>query len=241
MKIKLNQKKGELVKAKNLSISDFYIYFANIIRIFIDEYGFKKSVDDSMPVDKNGNPLPLYTYPAIEYLRSLNFKNKEIFEYGSGNSTLFWLEKGAMVTSVENNEEWRDQLNKKIGKDKNHKLLFAKKKGYINSIMQDNKKYDLIVIDGSENRLECTKNAIKKIKEDGIIILDNADWFANSAKLIRDELDFMQIDFYGFRPSKHNSAVTSIYFSRSSNLQAISEKQPSFALGGAKRDSKNDS
>jgi hypothetical protein len=241
VKITLDQKKGEESKSRNLSISDFYIYFANIIRIFIDEYGFKNSVDQSMPIDKDGQPLPLYTYPAIEYIKSIDFKGKKIFEYGSGNSTLFWLDKGAIVTSVENDESWRERLTRKIGKDKNHKLLFAKKKGYINAIMQDDAKYDLIVIDGSENRLECTKNALKKIKKDGVIILDNADWFANSAKLIRDELDFIQIDFYGFRPSKHNSAVTSVYFSRSSNLQAISDKQPSFALGGAKRNSYNDS
>ena len=82
--------------------------------------------------------------------------------------------------------------------------------------------------------------SIQKIKEDGMIIIDNSDWFENSTKFIRDKLDFIQIDFYGFRPSKHNTSVTSIFFSRKSNFKTITKKQPSFAIGGLERHSQHD-
>ncbi len=211
------------------------------LKVLIDEYGFEKSVEKNLPIDRNENPLPLYTYPAIEYLKSLNFKNKKIFEFGSGNSTLFWLNKGAKVTSIEDNEIWFKNLTQEIDSNKNHKFIFAQGKEYINYILKIDTKYDVIIIDGSQNRFECTKVAINKIKKDGIIIIDNSDWFENSTKLVRDELDFLQIDFYGFRPSKPNTSVTSFFFSRESKLQSISKKQPSFAIGGLEKHSKNDS
>jgi len=111
------------------------MFLKKILKIFIDGYGFKKSVEQSIPIDFNENPLPLYTYPAIEYLRSLDFKNKKIFEFGSGNSTLFWLNKEAKVTSVENNHHWFDKLKIKTKNNKNHKFIFAQKEQYINSIL----------------------------------------------------------------------------------------------------------
>jgi hypothetical protein len=241
---KVSLKKEEESKLKNklgtIDLADFYIYFANIMQIFIEGYGFKKSVEKAKPIDKNNNPIPLYTYPAIEYLQSLDFSNKRIFEFGSGNSTLFWLEKGAIVTSVENNKIWFEDLTKEIGENENHKFLFENGIKYYNAILEGEKKYDLIIIDGAENRLESAKRAIQKIKEDGMIIVDNSDWFENTTKFIRDELDFIQIDFYGFRPSKHNTSVTSVFFSRKSNFKTITQKQPSFVIGGLERHSQHD-
>ena len=83
---RINLKKEEESKLKNklgtINIADFYIYFANIMQIFIEGYGFKNSVEKGKPIDKNNNPIPLYTYPAIEYLQSLDFSKKRIFEIG---------------------------------------------------------------------------------------------------------------------------------------------------------------
>ncbi len=227
-------------KLGNIDIADFYIYFANISKIFIENYGFKRSVEESRPIDNNGNPLPLYTYPAIEYLNSLNFSHKKIFEFGSGNSTLFWLNKGAIVNSVESNKMWFKKLTQEIGDNSKHKFIFANKVQYYDAILEDDERYDVIIIDGSENRLESTKRALERIKEDGMMIIDNSDWFENSTRLIREKLDFIQIDFYGFKPSKSNTSVTSVFFSRSSNFMAIETKQPSFPIGGIARQSQND-
>src|SRR5688572_10403591 len=49
----------------------------------------------------SGQPIPWYTYPAIEFIRQLDFSQSTVFEYGSGNSTMFWAASAARVISVE--------------------------------------------------------------------------------------------------------------------------------------------
>src|SRR5262245_31531933 len=73
-------------------------------------YGHLKSVRAGRSVDAAGRPIPWYTYPAIEYLRQLDLSEKTVFEYGSGNSTLFWAECAARVVTVEDDERWSERL-----------------------------------------------------------------------------------------------------------------------------------
>ena len=41
-------------------------------------------------LNKNREPIPWLTYPAIDFLADKNFKNASILEIGGGNSTLWW-------------------------------------------------------------------------------------------------------------------------------------------------------
>ncbi len=209
-------------------------YLENINKIISDDYGFSNSVSYKIPLDKNNNPLPLYTYPAIEYLNSFDFLNKKIFEFGSGQSTIYWLEKGGCVTSVEHNQGWVDRLSPSLIKFSNHKYIFADKlDAYASSILEFPDGYfDLIIIDGAFSRYLCAKNVITKIQKNGLVILDNSDWYPNTAKFLKENLNFIQVDFYGFRPSKPEAAVTSLFFSREFNFQNKSNRQPNYAIGG---------
>lgn len=217
-------------------------YLENINKIIADEYGFINSVNNEVPVDKNNNPIPLYTYPAIEYLNSLDFTGKKIFEFGSGQSTLYWLGQGADVVSVENNQKWVDKLSPVLKNFPNHQYIFADKADdYINSVNKFADCYfDLIIIDGIFSRYLCAKNSISKIKKDGLVILDNSDWYPNTAKFLKENLDFIQVDFYGLRPSRPEAAVTSLFFSRSCNLKNKTTRQPNYALGGKQKHSSLD-
>jgi hypothetical protein len=215
--------------------SDHGLLFKKIQSI-LEEYGTLESFLRQSPCDQNHNPLPLYTYSAIEYLNSLDFSTKSIFEFGSGSSTLYWLGKGAHVTSVENSEKWFEKINNLSG----NVAIYAKhKKEYVNSVLGC-ENFDVIIIDGIFSRYLCAKNAIKKIKEDGLIILDNSDWYPNTAKLIKESLDFIQVDFYGIRPTKPDTSVTSLFFSRKSNLINKTGRQPNQAIGGKDKHSKLD-
>ena len=207
-----------------------------INQIIFDQYGFANSEIAEKPVDKEGNPLAMYTYAALEYLNSLDFSGKSIFEFGSGSSTLYWMGKGALVTSVENNEKWFDKIKNLEGNN----AIFAKTSPeYVDSILKFDD-FDVIIIDGIFSRYLCAKNAIKKIKDDGLIILDNSDWYPNTAKLIKESLDWIQVDFYGIRPTKADTSVTSLFFSRKSNLKSKTGRQPNLALGGKNKHSKLD-
>src|SRR5688500_6442274 len=48
------------------------------------DYAHLSSVQRQAAVDAKCNPVPWYTYPAIEYLKQLDFKDSTVFEYGSG-------------------------------------------------------------------------------------------------------------------------------------------------------------
>lgn len=60
-------------------------------------------------VDKNDqgkNVWPWLTYPAISWLNKYINKEMKVFEFGSGNSTLFFSNRAASVISVEHDEKW---------------------------------------------------------------------------------------------------------------------------------------
>ena len=78
------------------------------------KFGHFKSVQRNSSIDQNGLPIPWYTYPAIEYIRQFDYSGKRIFEYGSGNSTLFWANLCFRLVSVEDNKRWYEKIKKKL-------------------------------------------------------------------------------------------------------------------------------
>ena len=52
-------------------------------------------------VDKKGDPIPWYTYPAIDFLLLRDYRDKNILEFGSGQSTLWWAARAKFVLSLE--------------------------------------------------------------------------------------------------------------------------------------------
>lgn len=59
-------------------------------RIFKREYGYLQSLINKQCLNRNSEPIPWYTYPAIEQLDKWDFSECDVLEYGSGNSTLWW-------------------------------------------------------------------------------------------------------------------------------------------------------
>lgn len=192
------------------------------------DYGHFLSYEQKMCIDRNGNPIPWYTYSAIEYLEQLDFREKRVYEYGAGNSSIFWAKRAKSVISIENNQDWylRIQNNQKL----NQKIIFIEEeKEYINSILKSKNKYDLIIIDG-DFRFACAKAAIKCLEKGGFIILDNSDWYPETSKLIR-ESGLIQIDFKGMGPINYYNWTTSIFLHRDINLSPRSQVQPESSIG----------
>jgi len=161
-------------------------------------------------VNCKNQPIPWFSYPAIEFLNHLDLRKRKIFEYGSGNSTLYWIKKCAFVFSVESNNKWFNTINEKINSKKAKIILETKRNKYINSIDIQTTPYDIIVIDGIE-RYKCTKKAVTKLSKSGFIILDNSDWFPKTCTWLRKK-KFIQIDFSGFGPINPYTSQTSIFF-----------------------------
>lgn len=195
------------------------------------EYAQYRTIKKWNCVDKSGNEIAWYTYPAIEYLDNIDFSGKSIFEYGSGNSSIFWARKAKNVTSVEHDKLWFEKV--KVNLSNNQKLLYKENnEQYENSILDLNKKFDVIVIDGIR-RPECSKvigSCLNNDSSDGfMVVLDNSDWYRETSKYLRDELDLVQVDFHGFGPINNYTWTTSVFFSRNFKFKPVNDIQPHFS------------
>lgn len=173
-------------------------------------FGQWRSVKERMAVDAKGTELPWYTYPAIEYLSTFDFKECEVFEFGSGNSSLFWANRARSVCSVEDNLEWFEVVSKE--KRENQIIIHrANEIGYVKSLPEQGKMFEIIVIDGNW-RKQCVIEAIDCLKDDGMIVLDNSDRMIEKecGKLLREQ-GFIQMDFSGFGPINGYCWTTSVF------------------------------
>jgi hypothetical protein len=191
------------------------------------DFGLLPSLVRQAPVARDGTPIPWYTYPAIEYLSQFDFRDKVVFEYGAGNSTLFWASRAARVVSVEHEPEWHGHLSARL--PANCQLFFEDRpERYVGAIDRLDEHYDLIVIDGQSRQL-CAAHATQRLKSGGLVILDNSDWFPASSQLLR-EAGLMEVDFFGFAPANDVTSSTSIYFDRVCTLQTRG-RQPRPGIG----------
>jgi hypothetical protein len=213
-----------------LKITAFVKELTLLKKIAID-YGHLNSVKTKSSVDKDNNPLPWYTYPAIEFLTQFDYKNKMIFEWGSGNSSIFWADRAKKVISVEDKPAWYQEI-----KSFNRKNLFLKlmtqKKEYIETIRQEKAKYDVIVID-AKYRSDCSRIAYKFLKRGGIIIFDNSERYPKTCEDLRKRNSLIQVDFSGFGPINSYTWTTSLFFKGTFDFKTI-EKQPHHSIGSLK-------
>ncbi|AYV21213.1 SAM-dependent methyltransferase [Vibrio mediterranei] len=159
-------------------------------------------------VDGEGNHIPWITFPALDYLDSIDVSKNRVFEFGSGGSSLYWSKRCEQVVSVEHYKKWFDAMQKI--QPKNTSIILEENLENYPSIIQGYDKFDIITIDGAE-RMKCAHQAVGKLSEGGIIILDNSDWYPNTCNFLRDK-GFTQLDFNGFTPQNSFTSTTSVFF-----------------------------
>lgn len=137
----------------------------------------------------------------------------KVFEYGSGNSTLYWSKKAKLVMAVEHDNSWFKTINYKLRKRINAALIYIKDLNeYVGQISKYKYKFDIIVIDGLF-RKECAMAALDKLSDSGVIILDNSELNRDVCLYFRQH-GLIQIDFFGFGPINPYSWCTSIFLSK---------------------------
>ncbi len=206
--------------------------FEKFIDLWRDEFGIARTIDEQKSIDKNGNPLPWYTYPAIEYLKQFDYSEKKIWEFGCGYSCAFWAQRAKDVKAIENNKQWFDKWNNEFDYENLEILLREENESYENSL---NEKYDVIIIDG-KRRWQCAQRALQYLSVDGIIIVDDSDRVNNSADYQRlvellKNAGLLQVDFYGCCPMNNFTKATSIFFRRNFNFPLRQKWQPANGIG----------
>lgn len=197
-------------------------------RIFSFEYGHLRSAATLRSVDAAGEPIPWITYPAVEYLEQLDLTDKTVFEYGCGNSTLFWSRRARRVCSVEHVETFYREIHP--GLPANCTLsLETQPEDYVRAIARCGEPLDIIVIDG-HSRVACSKIAAQYLRPGGFIMLDNSDWFYEASANLRGA-DLIEVDMSGFAPINDFVTTTSFYFHRDFRGKPRSNRQPLGAIG----------
>lgn len=172
--------------------------------------GWLNSIRLGRPVNAEGLPIPWYTYPAIDFLDQIVKPDWSVFEWGSGNSTLWWSSKVKSVVSVEDDQKWYHDVAGRV--PANTKVLYRCGREYCDCILEyPDRRFDVVVVDGS-HRNEAAINAALKVKHGGILIFGNADnpEFNRSQSMMSAE-GFYRLDFWGLIPSYLYKNCTSIY------------------------------
>jgi hypothetical protein len=175
--------------------------------------GWLRSATARRPVDTDGNPLPWYTYPAISFLTPRIKPSLSVFEYGSGNSTLWWAARVRKVRSVEHDSAWakivRDMLPENASLD-----VFELEDGgdYSKASRTANEKFDVIVVDGRD-RINCAHVAVTALTPGGVLVWDNTERrrYHSGFKHLY-EFGFKRLEFRGLAPIRSIALETSIFY-----------------------------
>lgn len=118
---------------------------------------------------------PWWGRSVIDLIKKHLNKSMRVFEWGSGNSTLFWSKYVEEVVSIEHNRNWYEKMLNIVSE--NVKLNYYELEydgDYCKAILKEKDYFNIILVDGRD-RVECMKNAVKYLTEDGILILDNSE------------------------------------------------------------------
>lgn len=180
---------------------------------YLNSIGWFMAFDTKQAIDGQGKALPWVTYSFIDFIKDRINKTHAIFEYGSGNSTIFYAGKAGTVTSVEHDKGWFENI--KNSSPKNAEMIFcelqpdgeyAKKAGLLG------KKFDIIIVDGRD-RVNCCKYSINALTEKGVIVLDDSEReFYNPARVLLLEQGFKEISFSGISPGLFIEKATSVFY-----------------------------
>jgi len=220
--------RDKLVMSKVMSLPRAILATIRCYRILSGNHGHFRSTLRWQSVDQKGNPLPWYTYPAIEYLAQLDLTEKRVLEYGSGFSTLFWASRCRKLVSVEHDPAWHARISERLPASVDY-LLRPDKEDYVSVFAQYSQPFDIIIFDGTW-RYECALASVGSLHDRGFIILDNSDWRHKTAAYL-GTLGLIQVDMSGFGPMNGYTWTTSFYFKREVNLQRAHERQPMWGIG----------
>ena len=169
---------------------------ASIIRLisskdsYLIDQGWFRSVSVAKSVDKQGQALPWLTYPFINFIEPRLKKTFLMFEYGSGNSTIWFAERVGEIHSVEHDKAWYNEISasmpanakiilREIDTTQNYSAItfmsFADEIPYSLEVGYFQQKYDIILIDGVY-RNNSVVNSVRSLKESGVLIIDNVDY-----------------------------------------------------------------
>jgi hypothetical protein len=137
--------------------------------------------------------LPWWNPRAIQYLSANLPSRGYAFEWGSGGSTIWLSDRGLTVTAIESEREWADKVTGRCptadvrfipgaesGKYRSEAQLRDKGQHFFDDYISVIDEFpdgslDVVVVDGL-CRVDCARRAVKKVKPNGIVVVDDTNW-----------------------------------------------------------------
>jgi hypothetical protein len=162
---------------------------------------------------------PWWNRKAIQFLEKNLHSGDRVFEWGSGGSTVWLIEQGARVTSVEDNTTWVEKVRSSCpqadirsipgaatgaiksdwgGSIDDSRPFYDDYVAAIDEFPDDS--FDVVIVDG-QCRSECFYRAIPKVKPGGMLILDDSD-FRAFAPLKQSLPGWVRVSLAGFKPTR---------------------------------------
>ena len=206
------------------------VFFDPLLRTFRFMKNINKAYDRKFfdfsrnKIQIKGLPRPWFNYSAIQFLDTIEFQNKKIFEWGAGNSTRYFKARGAIIESVEHNKNWASSLSKET----NTQVFFMDtQENYTEQLVKLNKHFDVVIIDG-EFREDCAEIFIQYIQKfsPSLLIFDNSDWYPKSTAKLLSNLSYIPIFINGFAPLVTYETQTLFLIAKGFSLEFISGNSP---------------
>lgn len=188
---------------------------------YMNFVGWFQSFCRAMPIDRNGAAIPWYTYSAIDFLEGRINDKMSVYEYGSGNSTVWWANRVQNISSCEHDQQWFSKMKLVIPENVHYiHVDLLSGNDYEEAILKEDCKFDVVVIDGRK-RVRCAMNCIKSLKDDGVIIWDNSDRkdYEEGYQFLAG-IGWRRLDFSGLGPINTYGWCTSVFY-RTSNCLGI--------------------
>ena len=157
---------------------------------------------------------PWWNDRAIRYITEQLRPGDQVFEWGSGASTIWLCDHGAKVISIEHDADWVGKVASRCptadiraipGSAENDEYIKdqADRSGdYIGAIDEfADGSFDVVIVDGLY-RPECLRRGASKVKPGGLLILDDTDR-QKLARVRKTALpQWKKVSFTGFKASK---------------------------------------
>ena len=125
---------------------------------------------------------------ALRFLRRIIQPEWNVFEFGSGRSTLWYAEHAASVVALESAPDWHAQVHHMVSRYAHATVELLPARQFPSRVaMEPDNTFDLIVVDGPDqdesgrdlppelDRTGCVVAALSKLRPGGVLLLDNSD------------------------------------------------------------------
>ena len=151
----------------------------------------------------HGIPIPWFTYASVQFIDQIIPTSAHVLEVGGGNSSLFWINRGNQLVTIETNQIWTNRITSSNRFDRNHHEVITipmENQEAISNALGD-RLFDVVISDGLGDRRELGTYLSTRVKENGILIWDNSDRGPDNDAIEGLRQDgWKSLDFFGLGP-----------------------------------------